>query len=233
MGCVPDGMPGTDAAVRGAASVGINVLAGGRAAFISSMVGTAVVECAAWGSIRSALGDCGSISAVLRVAEFEGAIENGAVIEKGVCVAAGRRDTGKTPLSDSVVIVGGIVSAFERSLGSRSSLDGGIAGIALARRGGNSLSDCGSRFVFETEGIAVLARSLAIVLGNSNRDAGEFADGIGLGLPAMSSASTKLPVTELPVTAGEPMGSAFLAGIRAGGFSPGISVVLLGPLVQA
>ena len=95
------------------------------------------------------------------------------------------------------------------------------------------MSDCGSRFVFETGGIAVLARSLAIALRNSNPDAGEFADGIALGLPAMSSAGTKLPVTKLPVTAGKPMGSAFLAEIRAGGFSPGITAVLLGPVVQA
>ena len=100
------------------------------------------------------------------------------------------------------------------------------------------MSDCGSRFVFETVGIAVLARSLAIALRNSNPDAGEFADGIALGLPAMSSAGTKLPVTKLPVTklpvtAGKPMGSAFLAEIRAGGFSPGITAVLLGPVVQA
>ncbi|MDA7905096.1 hypothetical protein N9A80_01995 [Rhodopirellula sp.] len=97
--------------------------------------------------------------------------------------------------------------------------------------------------MFETGGIAVLARSLAIALRNSNPDAGEFADGIALGLPAMSSAGTKLPVTKLPVTklpvtklpvtAGKPMGSAFLAEIRAGGFSPGITAVLLGPVVQA
>ena len=116
MGCVPEGMPGIGAAARGAASVGINVLAGGRAAFISSIVGTAVVEYAACGSIRSALGDCGSVSAVLRGDGFEGAIESGAVIENGVCAAAGRRDAGKARLSDSGVIVGGIVSAFERSL---------------------------------------------------------------------------------------------------------------------